>query len=75
MSRTLAERRDGGRGGAAVCGACEDVHLRWGETTLSLDRASFLELARMVSEAANLIGSEPVKPSAVADRKKTAWTH
>lgn len=74
MSRTLAERRDGGRGGAGVCGACEDVHLRWGETTLSLDRASFLELARMVSEAARLLGSEPVKPSAVADRK-TAWMH
>jgi hypothetical protein len=51
MSRMLTVRSDGGRGGVSVCDGCEDVHVRWGETTLSLDRAAFRELVRMMGDA------------------------
>lgn len=72
MSRILADRRDGGRGGVSLCGGCEDVHVRWGELTLSLDRARFLELVRMLNAAARLLGAEPVPAAADAGRG-TAW--
>lgn len=74
MSRMLAERRDGGRGGVSLCDGCEDVHLRWGELTLSLDRTRFLELVRMLNAAARLLGAEPARAAADAGRG-TAWTH
>lgn len=73
MRRILAERRDGGPGGVSLCGGCEDVHVRWGELTLSVDRSRFLELVRMLNAAARLLGAEPV-PATVAGRG-TAWTH
>jgi hypothetical protein len=74
MSRILADRRDGGRGGVSLCGGCDDVHVRWGELTLSLDRARFLELVRMLNAAAQPLGAEPVRPASDAGRG-TAWTH
>lgn len=74
MSRILAERRDGGPGAVSLCGGCDDVHVRWGELTLSLDRRRFLELARMLSAAAEPLGAEPVRPASDA-RRGTAWTH
>lgn len=72
MSRILADRTDGGRGGVSLCGSCEDVHVRWGELTLSVDRSRFLELVRMLNAAARLLGAEPV-PAPAAGRG-TAWT-
>lgn len=74
MSRILAERRDGGPGAVSLCGGCEDVHVRWGELTLSLDRARFLELVRMLNAAAQPLGAEPVRLRAEAG-VETAWTH
>lgn len=74
MSRILAERRDGGPGAVSLCGGCDDVHVRWGEMTLSLDRRRFLELVRMLSAAAELVGAEPVRPASDAGRG-TVWTH
>lgn len=73
MSRILAERRDGGPGAVSLCGGCEDVHVRWGELTLSLNRARFLELVRMLNAAARPLGAERPGPSAAAGRG-TAWT-
>ncbi|MBI2387800.1 MAG: hypothetical protein HYV14_17580 [Elusimicrobia bacterium] len=74
MSRMLAERRDGGPGMVSLCDGCEDVHIRWGELTLSLGRSRFLELVRMLNEAARLIGVEPRRADAGAERG-AAWTH
>lgn len=74
MSRILAERRDGGPGAVSLCGGCEDVHVRWGEITLSLDKVRFLELVRMLNAAARPLGAEPVRPASDAGRG-TAWTH
>lgn len=68
MSRILADRRDGGRGGVSLCGGCDDVHVRWGEFTLSVDRARFLELVRMLNAGARMLGPEPVPPAADAGR-------
>lgn len=74
MSRMLAERRDGGVGGVSLCDGCDDLHVRWGELTLSLDRARFLEFFRMLGAAARLLGAEPGKPAAGAGGG-AAWTH
>lgn len=72
MSRILAERSDGGPGAVSLCGGCEDVHVRWGELTLSLNRTRFRELLRMLNAAALSLGiEEPVPPS----ERGAAWTH
>ncbi|MCR4295767.1 MAG: hypothetical protein NUW21_09555 [Elusimicrobia bacterium] len=73
MSRILSERRDGGPGAVSLCGGCEDVHVRWEELTLSLNRARFLELVRMLNAAARPLGAEEVAAPADAGRG-AAWT-
>jgi hypothetical protein len=73
MSRILADRRDGGPGAVSLCGGCEDVHVRWGEVTLSLDRARFLELVRMLNAAALPLAAGPSGPAAGPGRG-AAWT-
>ncbi|MBI2790181.1 MAG: hypothetical protein HYX59_16035 [Elusimicrobia bacterium] len=73
MSRILAERGDGGPGAVSLCGGCDDVHVRWGEVTLSLSRARFLELVRMLNAAARPLGPDLAGPSAGAVRG-TEWT-
>lgn len=71
MSRILAERRDGGPGAVSLCGGCEDVHVRWGELTLSLNRARFREILRMLNAAALSLGiEEPIPPA----ERGAAWT-
>lgn len=52
MERVLAEREDGGRGAVSVCGSCADVHVRWGNLVLTLEREAFGELVRVLSDAA-----------------------
>lgn len=74
MSRILAERRDGGQGTVSLCGGCEDVHVRWGELILSLNRVRFLELVRMLNAAARPLGAEPM-PQATDAGRRTVWTH
>jgi hypothetical protein len=71
VSRILAERR-GGPGGVSLCGGCDDVHVRWGELTLSVDRARFLELRRMLNAAARLLDSGPARTT--SDAGRPAWT-
>ncbi len=76
MSRMIAERREGGRGGVSLCDACEDIHVRWDRWTLSLDRACFFELARMLGEAARLLGAEPRRANEdVGAGRGSTWTH
>lgn len=74
MARDLAKRRDGRHGGVSICEGCSDVHVRWGEVCLSLDRASFEELSRMLGEAAAALGARETRPDS-AGKEAARWTH
>jgi hypothetical protein len=74
MDRTLAERTDGGAGDVSTCDCCDAVRLRWDGVSVALKRERFLELARVLSQAAarlNAAGTEPA-PASSGGR---AWTH
>lgn len=73
MSRSIAERKDGGVGGVMACGSCDEVHLRWDGVTLTLPRERFLELARLVSEAASSLGKTPARERGAG--RGAAWMH
>lgn len=51
MREILAGDESGG-GDVAICGTCEDAHLRWGRLSLSIPRRDFLRLAEMLGRAA-----------------------
>lgn len=51
MREILAEDESCG-GDVAVCGTCDDAHLRWGRLSLSIPRRDFLRLAEMLGRAA-----------------------
>lgn len=51
MREILAED-ESGAGDVAVCGTCDDAHLRWGRLALSIPRKDFLRLAEMLGRAA-----------------------
>lgn len=74
MDQTLAEREDGGAGGVTTCGSCDAVHLRWDGVSVSLKRERFLELARVLSRAAERLTAS-VPESAPAAGREAAWTH
>lgn len=67
MREKLAEDE---RGEVAVCGTCDDAHLRWGRLALSLPREEFLRMAEMMGRAAAELerrqGSSPRSMWAVA---------
>lgn len=56
MDHSLAEREDGGAGGVSTCDRCDAVHLRWDGVNVSLKRERFLELARVLKQAAERLG-------------------
>ncbi|MBI5246212.1 MAG: hypothetical protein HY923_03460 [Elusimicrobia bacterium] len=74
MARDLAKRKDGRHGGVSICDGCNDVHVRWGEWTVSLDRAAFDELSRMLGEAASALGAHGKSPD-LAGKEVPRWTH
>lgn len=74
MARDLAKRKDGRRGGVSFCDSCNDVHVRWGEWTVSLDRAAFEELSRMLGEASFALGSLETD-SGIAGKGASRWAH
>lgn len=57
MRIELSEEK--GAGSAWLCGACDDVHLRWGRLTLSLPREEFEALARMTKAASERLAEAP----------------
>lgn len=50
MRERLAKDESGGE--VAICGSCDDAHLRWGRLALSIPREEFLRLAEMLGRAA-----------------------
>lgn len=74
MNQSLAEREDGGTGGVTTCGSCDAVHLRWDGVSVSLKRERFLELARVLSRAAERLAAAGAAPAPAA-APEGAWTH
>lgn len=74
MSRELAKRADGRCGGVSICDSCNDIHVRWGNWTVSLDFAAFEEFARMLGEASSALGALGAGRS-LAGKEVSRWRH
>lgn len=71
MRRRLAD--DEGHGDVAMCGQCQDVHIRWDNLILSLGREQFEAFSRMIARARS--GLSPEAAAATAGlRAPGAWT-
>lgn len=56
MRKKLAESRSHGE--AAVCGQCQDVHIRWDNLMLSLSRGQFEAFSLMITQARSNLSRE-----------------
>ena len=56
MRRKLAN--NDGHGDVAMCGRCQDVHIRWDNLMLSLSREQFEEFSRMITSARSGLSQE-----------------
>lgn len=71
MRRRLADTE--GHGDVALCGECQDVHIRWDNLILSLSRGQFEEFSRMVAQARSGL-SQGAAPGCARGRAPGAWT-
>lgn len=71
MRRRLADTE--GHGNVALCGECQDVHIRWDNLILSLSRGQFEDFSRMITQARSGLSQRPPAGGA-RGRAPEAWT-